>query len=287
MSEGIIYYNTGTACCARLLVSAYTLRKHYSGNVTILSEGNESLEIVPRIASAIGVDYKDVKIDVPKGRGQAYLAKTKLYTISPYNITVFIDADTIIKGRVDELFTWAKAYSFVATQMVNWVTQHGIVHRRIKLWERICPELITQAVQFGKAVNTGVFGFTKDATILNEWFDLAHRGRNAGMPICDELACQILLPHHKNYIAPSDFNCSCRFGNPNSDNVRIVHYHGRKHCRIDKSSNSNPPKLICNGDLWVKEFIELYSKNVANVRRWAPAGDKVLYIWLKHNRNNI
>ena len=48
MTNGVVYLNAGTGCCARLLVSIRTLRKVYQGRVHVHSFG-EGWEIVEKI----------------------------------------------------------------------------------------------------------------------------------------------------------------------------------------------------------------------------------------------
>ena len=264
MTDGVIYYNVRTGCAVRLLVSIYSLRKHYTGPITILSRGDESHELCSKIAAALNVDMKEIEFPAVIGHNAHYLAKTKLHEVTPYSRNVFIDADTIVVGKINELFDAVDDYTFMVTRMVDWGTSSGAVGRRIKQWLDVCPELIQPAVDFGLAINTGVFGFGRDCKLMHDWYGLASQGQDLFIP--DEISCQLLLPKHKHNVMSDSFNKSCKFGKIDGD-TRIIHFHGRKHCREN---------LPFNGNLWVAIFNEVRELNIADVSSWMPGGDRML-----------
>jgi len=47
--KGVIYYNRGTKCCLRMLVSIFSLRRHYKGPVTVMIEGEQDQWFVDRV----------------------------------------------------------------------------------------------------------------------------------------------------------------------------------------------------------------------------------------------
>jgi hypothetical protein len=268
MSAGVIYYNVGESCVVRLLVSIYSLKRHYNGPITIISEGVESDALCSKVAQTMNVTLKHAIFDTNGPKNHPFLAKTKINQVAPYDYNVFIDADTLVVGRIDELFNTAQ---FTITRMAEWSTNGTKISHRIKNWSNICPDLIEPALNYKKAINTGIFAFVRDATIFNEWYGLTLKNRDTFIP--DEISCQLLLPKHSHNLLDCRFNWSCKYG-PDIDDIRIIHFHGRKHCR---------PGLPFNADKWVKVYNEVVNQNLADVCQWQPAKDRMLYKYLKSN----
>jgi len=263
--RGVIYYNIGTSCCMRLLVSLASLRRHYSGPVTILSEGVESHRLCEKIAKATNADLKEWNCGVEPGANTHYLAKTRYHLGTPFEITVALDSDTLITGSLDELFDITFASSFCVARFADWKSSGNTIAKRIRAWTTVAPSDIEPALQFGPAINAGVIAFRHDATLLVEWHPFALRGRDFFIP--DEVSCQILLHRHPHRVLDSKWNRSCKYDDPGAADTRIIHYHGRKHCR---------PGLPYSGARWVAEFDALVRENTAEVRQWMPAGDRML-----------
>lgn len=268
MTAGVIYYNVGLGCVVRLLVSIYSLKKHYNGPITIISEGDESHAICSKIATAMGVDIRQAVFDTNGPRNHALLAKTKINQATPYDYSVFIDADTLIVGKIDELFN---NYPFTITRMCEWSTRGPKVSRRIRNWSEVCPELIEPALDYGKAINTGTYAFQKDAPIFSEWYNLTLRNVDTFIP--DEISCQLLIPKYEHLLLDCRFNWSCKYG-PDIQDVRIIHYHGRKHCRLG---------LPFNAARWIETYSEVARQNLADVRKWQPGEDRMLSKYLRRH----
>jgi hypothetical protein len=243
MTKGVIYYNRGTKCMARLLVSLYSLRKHYQGNVALIYSGEQEQWFLDAVKS---FDAEVIEMPFRKGEGSLVL-KASLWRYSPFDLTMFMDADTIVLNPIDEYFDYIDKYDFVTGNFANWKTNGGTISKRIKNWQKCCPELIQPAINFGQAVNTGVDGWKKGATLLKAWEDLTIKGfkMNCTTRIVDEIACQLLLPHHKCYVADTSWGESIKFGKWN-ENTKIIHYHGSKHVG-DRPQNG----------LWKQHFWEL------------------------------
>jgi len=166
-NKGIIYYNSGTKCLVRLLVSIHSLRKiHPDINVTILSQGEDGSEICSLISDAYNVNLKKVDYGVSKGRNKAYLEACLCHTVTPYDVSIWIDADTIIvMPFAEDLWAYAENSEFAVARFSNWRTKGGGIRRRINSWSEIYPELMDAAINFGPAINCGVFSFTKDSLL--------------------------------------------------------------------------------------------------------------------------
>ena len=271
MTRGIIYYNTGKKCLVRLATTIYSLRKHYRGPVAILSEGEESHQICTKIAGDLGVDFKAVEFQIPEGAQPTFLKKTLLHIVSPYDVSVFIDSDSLITGDPTPLFDWAEKYEFVATQFSNWAASGRIMTGRINNWKPYLPEYIDQALKFGPALNAGVYAFRRDSRFMNDWFEKTLPGRHIHLP--EETSMQVLLHRYPNYVAPQIYNCSCKHSDPLDPDVRIIHYHRNKHCRIG---------LPFGAELWMRCFERVLEKNVAGIKDWHLEWDGTLKRYFVH-----
>lgn len=272
--HGVLYYNLGRSCAVRLLVSLHSLRKHYSGPVAILSEGEESHRLCQRIAAACGARVIEWDAAVETGKNMPFLAKTRLHLGTPFEVTVALDSDTLVLGPLDELFVQAERDGFCVARFANWRTSGGIMQKRIRQWSEILPGYIEAAVNHGPAINTGVMVFRQDASLFRQWYETALRGREYFIP--DEVSCQLLLPRHPHFILDGKWNRSCKHDDPDLPDTRIIHYHGKKHCR---------PGLPYHGDKWMAVYDEVVNLNLAGVRDWSPAGDRMLKRYLKRHRH--
>ncbi|MFW5794619.1 MAG: hypothetical protein ACOCV1_03955 [Bacillota bacterium] len=251
-SKGVIYYNRGTKCMIRLLVSLHSLRKQWDGSVSIICSGEQQNWFIREIKN-MDADI----IDMPFYEGANSLAlKSKLWRYSPYDLTMFLDADTIILNSIDEYFNYIDKYDFVTGKFSNWKTTGGIISSRIKAWKVIAPELIEPALNYGDAINTGVNGWKRGASLLPEWEELSKKGQEEKCTtrVLDEIACQILLPKHKHFLADTKWGESIKYGNYNDETI-IIHYHGNKHAG-DREAN-HVWKIMYNELINLKDIEEI------------------------------
>ena len=273
MTRGVIYYNTGTGCVVRLLVSLHSLRKHYAGPVTILSEGDESHELCKPIAAALDADLQPWDCGITPGKHRAYLAKTRYHEGTPYETTIALDSDTLVTGKLDELFQEAETHGFCVSQLGDWRSDGKTISSRIRQWEQWLPDFVEEAVSFGPAINCGVVAFRKDTPLYQDWMRLALPGRDTFIP--DEVCCQIVLHRYPHRVLDGRWNRSCKHDDPDAPDTRVIHYHGRKHCRSG---------LPFHGDKWVAELDSLIEHDITGVSRWLPAGDKMLGRYLSEQK---
>jgi hypothetical protein len=160
---------------------------------------------------------------------------------------IYLDSDTIVRAPVDEFLGWTREFGFVATWFAGWSTTGGMMRGRIEEWSHVAPDLVPAALAYGKAINSGVQGWSKGAAILPAYEELTRRGAEAGCRriFLDEIALQLLLPRHRHYLAHPVWNTSGKFGN--LAEAKIVHYHGNRHGSAD-----NP-----RCDLWKAHYFEL------------------------------
>lgn len=234
----MIYYNKGTKCLIRLCVSLFSLRKVYIGPITLLQEGGLEKWVVDYLIK-IKVDV----IQIPEDDTPPLARKAQLWRYTPYYRSMFLDADTVVLNDIMEYFDLIGKYEFVAGNFSNWKTTENPIRDRITVWSKVVSqEYVDTALAYGNeknwggAVNTGVFGFCRDAKILEEFESLTKKGSDANVIwIPDELACQILLPRYPHIMVSDQWGASMKFSKID-DNTKIIHYHGRKHTG-DRESN--------------------------------------------------
>lgn len=263
MNNGIIYYNVNTSYAVRLLVSLYSLRKYYKGKVSILSWGSESHNICAPIAAATNADLIRINPVIAASKTPQFLVKTKLPQYSPYINTLYLDADTLVVNKIDELFDLINRWQFVVTSIDGWSTTDKRIIKRLDEWSNTFPILVKQAYLYKNVINCGVFGFNKSSPILNEWYNTAVRGKDFFVP--DEVACQLLITKYKHKLLNNQYNCMFKYCN--NKNPKIIHYHARKHVEDRR---------------WLYTYNEVVNKNVANIKSWTPAEDRRLFKYLRN-----
>jgi hypothetical protein len=277
MTTGVMYLLTGNAHAARLVVSITSLRKYYSGPITLFTTRIASHEVGALCAADPRLRVSHVPAEEAKvRRNSAFLTKLDLLVEPPYDTTVYLDADTLVVNSIDELINVAPGDQFHATRFANWVTTGSIMKKRIVRWnsirqERFDPqwlkEIVADTLQERPAINGGVFAIRRGAEILSTWRDLAYAGWKTF--ICDEIALQLLLHRYPHRLLDCRFNCSPRHAKGVTD-THIWHFHGEKHLT---------PGLAAS--LWFPAFLECLQQNVAQLQAWAPAEDPALEAVLK------
>jgi len=264
MTKGVIYYNSGDSCLIRLIVSLYSLRRVYDGNIVIfypmrdVGDHNFSIGICKKLGEIFNCDVQRIKNLAPEGKNRVFLERTKYHTVTPFDISMSIDSDTVVMSpKIVDFLDFAEDYEYVVASFADWGTSSGMVSKRIKFWEEHYPELIEDALSFGPAINCGCFAFRKDAEIMGEWYNKAIKGRDSF--ICDETCMQILLPQYPHKILGSQYNTSCKHDiNINLPGYPVmVHFHGKKHCRMH---NSGLP--MNNADIWMYFFYQCITNGI-------------------------
>lgn len=265
-SQCVLYFNRGTSCYMRLLVSVFSLRKHYSGPIKLMQEG-ELDEPISALLRKLGVTIQLL----PLTAEPVLVARASLWRVLEEDYALMLDSDTIVCGPVDEAFGWIKEQGFVASWFTGWHTTGGTMRKRIEEWAKVVPAMVEPAIAYGNAINGGVQGWSKGTTMLPAYEALTRRGHAAGCNriVLDEIALQLLLPDHRHHLADHVWNTSGAFGD--IAKARIVHYHGRKHC-VD-----NP-----RCDLWKEHYFELVASFPDHADTLGKAwGDKRLDRFLK------
>lgn len=267
---GVFYMLTGKGHGAVCAVSVFNLANVWNGRVCIAAGDQDALDIATKIASDANrlSLFDDVLVkewNAPRGRNMGYLAKTQMCALSPFERTVFIDADTLPVAHFDELWPRTEA-EVVFTQFAKWVSNQRPINRRIGSWQQFAPEEYTRCItEEWPALNTGIMAFTKAAMPwFHRWDEMARRNISF---ICDELAAQLLLPSTPEArVVDQRFNCSPNKSVLNeSEHPVIYHFHGRSHAKIRKGDKGWP--------IWSPALRRTVELNFAGIRSWARAYD--------------
>jgi len=277
-SEGIMMFNRGDRMMVNLLVSLYSLRKHYGGNVTVYLENpcSSPLELDESLKH-FGCDIIHLE---DKHEFKTLVRKNSLFANPPYDKTLWLDSDTIIMGSLQKMFDYLdeKNVDMCIPHFCGWVSDGHTIAKRINRFKGIIEErYIKEALKHHPAINTGVLSFRKSenwAKFVKHWTDLAHQGAQQHVFIPDETVAQVLYPsmHEwglKYFIAPTDYNMSVLHDHGNSKDPRIIHYHGKKSV-LD----------VATCQIWKDTFEEMCKDNIANINCFLQYADKRLKQYL-------
>jgi len=264
MSKGVVYFFCGLPAAERLVVSLWTLRKHYTGPITIGLTTDEERAIITPAADRLGADLLNVQ--KMGNRNAHYLSKTTVPSWTPYENTVYIDADTVVVGPIDDLF----GHKLAITAFAEWVSTGRRMSGRCLKWKGLSPyidALVARQVapkatadDEYPAINTGVFSFARGNEQLAIWHHVALAG--VGLFMTDELAMQLVFPDMDCTVLADKYNCSPWLGLHRGEAV-IWHCHGKKHLRKPEGRA-----------VWLPAFEEAMGEKVGRLNRWAGKYDK-------------
>jgi hypothetical protein len=266
-TQGVIYYNKGVKCIVRLILCINSLRRYYKGPITVFIEGKQPPALLEDLHREYGVDF----IEDSNPNSATLVRKIEISRKTPYDYSLFIDADMLIFGDISDFFEGAKTHDLVASHFTDWKSNGGTISKRIKRFQEYKPSYMKSAIDYGPAINTGIYAFPKDSPIWDEWWDTAMWGQKKGIYIPDEVACQVIAPQYKVKVLSSKYNVSVVYGEHIKDR-RVIHFHGRKHCKEYR---------LC--ELWIKEFKEACRTNLCHIRDYLGGeyGEKRLTRFLK------
>lgn len=289
-SRGIVYFNRGTKHLARLTTSLWSLRRMptYDGAVTILDSG-QSGGIIEKIASDGRLECDVVRVQVEQlRRNTCYVAKAKLWRSSPYETTIFLDADTLVMGDPSSLFEIVRRDSsggVAVTHFADWVTTGDIIRGRIEKWRGVrcrgnderfernidVARLVNKSLEAPRAaINTGVMAWHDELArgFLRDWERLTAAG--SACPFTDELAAQLLIRTHKHTLVDDRYNCSPIYGKMKREAI-VWHAHGGKHLKRADGRGEQGHAI------WLPWIVDAWRENVGRIQEWASgSGDDAL-----------
>ena len=262
LSRGVISFNCGRKCLIRMIVCLHSLRKHYQGPLTVFLEGEHDPALVIAIRDTFNADV--VYREKSPSQSRALLRKIEVCLDSPYDLSMVLDTDTIVTGDFTELFDAAKGRDLAICHFAGWSSSGGTISRRIMGYAPIKPDYIESAVNYGPAINCGVFAWQRGTPIFKEWLPIAAWGdtevkdgpnKKDRMYIADEVACQLLLPRYDVNVIGTRCNVSV-LHDPGTPDPRIIHFHGKKHC-------IEAPKC----STWLAEFLEALKEDCCGIKK--------------------
>jgi hypothetical protein len=267
MTRGVLYYNHGTRCLPRLLVSLLTLRRHYSGDVAVAAEGEPPAPYRQMLA-----DLGARLVPAPVSHEYGLVKKSRVWRVSPFDVTVFLDADTVVQHPLDELFEQTEKHGLLVTKFHDWRTNGRKMRARIEGWRSKFPTYVDAAMKYGWAINTGIQGWRKDNSgplAAYEATTAAGLDLKVSKKTLDEIAMQLVVTAYKHFLAGSEWNVGPIHGSV--EGAKILHYHGHKHTRAGSPA--------C--DLWKREFwslCERFPEHAASLTKGSP--DDSVDLWL-------
>jgi hypothetical protein len=280
LRRGVLYFLRGSKHASVLVCSLASLRNHWQGPVMLACGDDEAIDLAQKIASdsrlcenfSFHKFIGDDAASTGKKHGSAYATKTLLpqvgAVITGWEQTLFLDADTLVVGPLDEL--WPRHNGeVVLTQFCDWVSTGTRIAGRLEKWRGVAPEYVERMVgrEF-PAINTGVMAWCEDGgDFAAQWREMCLRNVSF---ICDELACQLVFPDHDVRVLNDRFNCSPVYSlipdaTAHQDDVRIWHGHGGKFAKKDSG-----------WAIWEPYYRAALELNLAGIRDWSPGGDKNL-----------
>jgi len=284
-TEGIIMFNRGNKMLVRILVSLYSLRKHYDGNITFYIE--KPCPCLDELETALKYFNCDVVRLQERSDYKTLVRKNSLFENPPYDKTLWLDSDTIITGSINEMFKYLdeKQVDLCIPSFCGWTSKGNTISKRINRFKGIIDDkFINEALNDHSAINTGILSFKKSekwAKFVRDWTYLANEGAKKRIFIPDETVAQILYPsmHEwglKYFIAPTDYNVSVLHDHDKSKDPKIFHFHGDKHILE-----------VPNCDIWKTTFAEMRKNNIANINSFLQYSDKRLKIYMAKLDGNI
>lgn len=268
--RGVVYFLHGAKHAIPLVVSLYSLRKHYQGDVALIATELASLPVFgisvdPMLRVTRTMQIPLMTAEAPTGNytkgpgsfNRPMITKAALHRHTPFDVTLHLDADTLILDDPSLLLDIAEMCdcAVLPTRSVmnperreNMVRFSGITG---------C-EWAPQALP----VNTGVMAYWKDDPLMEETLQLAIRGATAHR-IADELAMQALYTKHPHVLVTDKWNWSPIYGTDPAP--KIMHSPG---CRMTLGKMRQP---------WLAHFKEVWDSDIASIRSW---GGEEAKIWL-------
>uniref|UniRef100_A0A6M3LQK4 Uncharacterized protein n=1 Tax=viral metagenome TaxID=1070528 RepID=A0A6M3LQK4_9ZZZZ len=278
-SKGIIMFNRGEKCLVRAIVCLYSLRKYYDGKVTFFLETPYPKEF-DDVCKYFNVD---IVHNEEKHELKTLVRKTDMFGNPPYDRTLWLDSDTVVVGKLDEMFDYLDNYDIAIPLFAGWVSSGRHVSARINRFKGIIEDkYIEESLKDHPAVNTGVLSFKKSdkwKKFVEDWVRMADQGSKKHIFISDEVSFQVLYPNIKDwglkcFIAPTNFNVSVLHDHGQSKDPRVIHFHGQKSvlsvpsCDIFKSTL----KIMCDS-------------NIANINSFLKYADKRLAEYLRRTND--
>jgi len=265
--RSICYVMSGAAHAPYAVTSLLSLRQWWQGKIKVYA-WQESYEIMRMVGHDPRIDAEVIPV-IPSYRGKnaQFLHKIEIMQTQDDGPNLYLDADTLIVGPLEELFNAADEFGFVATQFQHWTCDGGLIRNRIARLRKfpIVDESMIDKLFAGcyPSVNGGVFACHPNNTVLTVWRAWAWAARS--IFICDECVLHLMVPMFEDQsrivVAPGRFNTSPKYvAEFDKLLIRVWHGHGDCWTRPDKSREGY--------SMWWTAFTKAVNSNVGQIRTW-------------------
>lgn len=249
MENAVVFYNVGTACVVRLMVSLFSLRKVWDGKVIVMLEGPQ-MHWLRYAWQHFNVDARYFQPD------QAYKSyfcrKPEIAEILNTGKYLYVDSDTVFVQPIAEIFDMLDAHPFVVSQFSQWRCNRMRQHRWYRRWRRIVGRDVDPSQPM---VNMGLVAWAPNAEkVIAQWKRNTRLMDTHGFQDTDELAISAMLPNPKIKVLPHCWNQSSRIRwrldelgkhRDANDQPKIYHFHGNRHFRYE-------PPFVCQSPVWLR-----------------------------------
>lgn len=269
MNKGVVYLMAGPGYGLLVAVSLWALRKHYQGPVQIMAtepsdaafgltmDQRLDVGITPiHLMTAEGENYRKGQGEFPRGM----ITKAACHRWTPFDLTLFLDADTLPLADPSLLFDmagppWSKVVVLSAREYMN--------PERVENMGKFCEVAKCTWRRNSLSINTGVMAFWKDAPLMEAALQLAIRGATC-CRFVDELAMQALYPEYPHILVTDAWNWSPVWGRhsqpgevfPPGWRPKIMHSPGG---RMTLGKMRQP---------WLDAFRDAWDSNVGGMKDW-------------------
>lgn len=276
-NRGCVYFNFGTAYALQLLVSIHSLRRHYSGPITVFLLADPHSSALKNDIESLGAS-----VILMPGLSKSH-DRHRIFFESPYETTLSVDADTIFRGSIDALWHPLEREGVLVTRFFappfgieGNPDVHGDVSRlghledvRALLGQARFEIAVHRMVHDRIDVNIGLLGIsrTTGAAFLSEWAKLMEAARDRKIVLLDEMLVVGLLAGYPHYLADEAWNCPADeiFRRTNLADAIVLHYFG------DGAVLSGRQRMGRNAATWAgREWYKAYGEasSALDLRPW-------------------
>ena len=235
--DGVIYNVFGKRAVLDALVSLWSLRRFHKGPVLLSATDSVSLSLArnrlaeeQRLHPFQVMDNRNAMPTTSRTwRARCWLFKTQLPLLTPFDRTLYLDADTVVVGKIDEL--WPESGEWVFSSNGGRRSKDKITQRHVTNYETMFPELVARTRRKGHmAINNGVLAWSGNGgPWRDEWERIAYAHQTYEN---DEAAAQLIYTDARHRMVDTRFNANPHYGiKANGDDVRIWHGQARRFTR--------------------------------------------------------
>lgn len=249
MDRCVVYQMLGASYKLQTALSLFALRKHYQGNVVLVTDVRDEL----RPIFGRQCELQDVKPLTSKTPWYDEKPGLLLRTIAKSN--VYFDCDTLITGDITSLFPEPSDDRITLTQCTDWTARSLQANFRLEAASDrglLHPSWVAATHKANlPAVNSGVFAWSESCKLGEEWQTLTR-----AMPfLADEQVLNLMTPQWPHRVFDDRWNHSPQWSLVRLEaDVKVWHY---------------TSGYIGRGrDLYYRVLAEALDANFCNITDW-------------------